>query len=372
MSIGNHINDIRNEPLLSKKWVFPTFTPSAYNKGLLITGANSFIGTHIVNGLQQQPVEKVHLLLRATTEQEAVQKMRYAFKKWELGFFNAEKFSIHLGDVTQNRMGLKNNEYTLLKKEVGFVLHLALNSMHNLPYTHFQRLWLPELERMITFCSDEQFPKSLHYLSSYHADIFSEERDFKQINTNIWQSGYAGFKWVASKTLHNAIALGLRGCLYDIPMVLGSYEKGVCPAHYAIWQLINLFLKTKMYINFGFKIIPVDVLSEVIVTNILSDIINKGDKYLRPVLNDGVTHNQLDNMVANILGLQHVSPEVLSAAYHDKQKFNFIVPNDFHSLFEKVNVLRAIWPESFMKQNLPSASTIFMINLNRILSRTKH
>ena len=366
------IEDIRKEPLIKKKWGFVRSKPSAYADGILVTGANSFIGAHVVSLLQKKWQGQIHLLLRAATKAEAIGKMEKAFASWQTGKFDHQKFFIHLGDICQPMMGLSSTEYKSLKSSVGFVLHLAMNPLYHLPYAHFKRLWMPELSRMVSFCGHKEFPKSLHYPSSFNANFFTTEDDFQQLNANAWQSGYAGFKWVAGKTLQNAFNQNLRGCLYDIPLVLGSEDKGICPSHYSIWLIIDIFLKTGFYIDFKFKIIPVDVLSEIIVSNLLADKNNESIQFIRPALDEPVSHRQFRNTVANILGLQPSTPETLREACYNKQKFDFMFPSNFYSLLDKVNALPAILPKSFNKQTLPSTQMVFLSNLNRILSHNEN
>jgi len=132
--------DIRKEPLIRRNWGFMMANRSTYPDGILITGANSFIGAHVVNILKTKWQGPVHLLIRAVTSGEAVQKMQNAFRKWQLGVFDTNRFSIHLGDVTLERMGLSLSEYSDVKRKTGFILHLAMNPLYNLPYAHFRRL----------------------------------------------------------------------------------------------------------------------------------------------------------------------------------------------------------------------------------------
>lgn len=372
MTLQQQIEDIRKEPLIKKKWRFVQSKPSAFADGILITGANSFVGVHVISLLQKKWQGQIHLLLRAATKAEAVEKMEKAFAFWQPGKFDRQKIFIHLGDVSLNMMGLSAAEHSSLKRKTGFVLHLAMNPLYHLPYAHFKRLWIPELTRMISFCGDKEFPKSLHYPSSSNAGFFTTADDFRRLNTNAWQSGYAGFKWVANQALENAFSQNLKGCLYDIPLVLGSEEKGVCPSHYSIWLIIDLFLKTGYYIDFAFRIIPVDVLSAIIVSNLLADHQGKNMQFIRPALDEAITHSQFSNTVANILGLQPTEPETLREVCFGKRRFDFIFPSGFYSLLDKVNVLPAVLPENFNKQNMPSSPMVFLSNLNRMLSQTEN
>lgn len=361
--------DIRKEPLIRKKWAFTRKRYSPFADGILVTGPNSFVGAHMLKLLSDRWQGKIYLLVRAGSEVEASGKMQQAFKTWDLGDFDQKRFDILLGDVGISQMGLKPEKIAELHKQVGFVLHLAMNPLYHLPYAHFQRLWLPELARMINFCGHRDNIKSLHYPGSYNANFFTDDTDFKQLNTNAWQSGYAGFKWVARQVLANAFGQNLNGCHYDIPLVVGSEEKGICPAHYSIWHILDLFLKTGYYIPFAFRIIPVDVLAEVVVKNLLADKAGRGKQFIRPVLKEAVTDIQFSNTVAGILGLRKTDPDSLREACNAKHRFDFMFPGNFYNMIEKVNALSDVWPENFDKDILPTAQTVFLSNLNSILSK---
>lgn len=363
------VEDIRKEPLIRKNWGFNNLKPSSYKDGILVTGPNSFLGSHVVNKLQKNWPGKIHLLIRARNKGEAIEKMKKAFNSWKIGSFEPSEFLIHLGDVSESMMGLSTSEHDLLKKSTGFVLHLAMNPLYHLPYAHFKRVWLPELSRMISFCGDKSFPKSLHYPSSYNANFFITDDDFAHLNSNAWQSGYAGFKWVANKILQNAFSQELNGCLYDIPLVVGSQEKGVCPSHYSIWHVLDMFLKTGYFIDFEFRIIPVDVLSELIVNNLVAD--KNGDiiQFLRPVLDEAVTDRQFSNTVASILGLKHTDGETLREACFSKRRFDFMFPRHFYEIIKKVNALPSVMPNYYDTHSLPSTPMVFLSNLNQILSQ---
>jgi len=364
------VEDIRNESLIKKKWNFAGANPSSYANGILLTGANSFVGSHVVQLLQEKWDGPIHLLIRAGTREEAIIKMNKSFDSWELEKFQDDNIVIHLGDVCEPMMGMSSTEYKLLKSNVGFVLHLAMNPMYHLPYAHFQRLWLPELARMISFCGDTKFPKSLHYPSSYNANFFLTDEDFEDLNSNAWQSGYAGFKWVANKTILNAFSQNLQGCLYDIPLVVGSQEKGICPSHYSIWIILDIFLKTGVYIDFEFKIIPIDVLSEIIVTNLLNDRQNKGESFIRPVLEESVS-NKLFSKIANFLGLKYSDQDTLRELFYSKRRFDFMIPANFYELLNKVNSMQADMPASLNEIYIPSTPMVFLSNLNKMLTQKK-
>ncbi len=363
--------DIRKESLISKKWNFKKTFLSDYPDGVLITGANSFIGVHVVKSLLEHDMGPLHLLLRATTVPEALARMRQACHNWGLEDFEADKITIHLGDVSRNMMGLSHSEFRSLSSSTGAVIHLAMTPLYHLPYHHFQRVWIPELDRMIAFCGDKEHPKSLHYASSFNANFFQTDDDFAALNTNAWQSGYAGFKWVAWKSLQNAMKQNLRGCIYDIPLVLGSESTGACPIHYSIWLILDIFLKTGMYFPFSFRIIPVDILAGIIVHNIFKEKTGESSMFLRPMLDEPVTDGMFSKTVTSILGLRNEEMETVREACLNKLRFDFMMPGNFYDLLEKVNQLPLILPAGYYEVKLPSTLGVFMSNLNRIMANRK-
>lgn len=366
--MNTRVEDIRKENLLTKNWKFAKQNISDFKDGILVTGANSFIGCHVVRILGEKYSGPVHLLLRAPSHGDAVNKMNQSFVQWELGEFQVSNFIIHTGDVCQPQMNLTDKEFHNLKQETGQVIHLAMTPMYHLPYHHFQRIWIPELERMISFCGDARYPKFLHYASSYNANFFQSDEDFHALNSNAWQSGYAGFKWVANQALQHAMDQNLNASVYDIPLVLGSEKNGICPGHYSIWMILDIFLKTGYFFPFSFNIIPVDILAGVIVFNVLKVKYDQPAGFCRPMLEEPVTDKLFSKTAANLLGIREAALPVVREACLNKLRFNFMMPENFYSLMDKVTRLKAEFPAGFQVGLLPVTPLVFMSNLNRIMS----
>ncbi|MFC0876992.1 SDR family oxidoreductase [Saccharicrinis sp. FJH2] len=364
--------DIRKEPLISKIRDIKVADSSAYRSGIFITGANSFVGIHLVKLLGEKWNGPVHLLVRAEDKNAAVRRMQDAFNFAELGEFKDALYVIHTGDVCKPHMGLQNEAYNEVRKTCGYVVHLAMNPVYHYPYRHFRDIWLPELEHMLSFCCDPEYPKSLHYPSSYNAGFFTDDEDFENLNANAWQSGYAGFKWVANHIISNAFRQGMSGCIYDIPLVLGSEEKGICPANYSIWHILEIFLVSGTYIDFTFRIIPVDKLAEIILDNLLKEKSGEeGSQFIRPVLEEPVTEDLFKHTAVRLLGLSHTTREQLRDSCIHKRKFDFLIPGNFYYLLDKVNQLKAVWPPEYNKSLLPSTYNVFYSNLMKVIQRQK-
>ena len=361
--------DIRKEKIIIRKKDFKPRFSTPPSKGIFITGANSFIGVHVIQRIINTTDLDCYLLVRAMTTSEAWLKMQDAFSFWGLGVFPQERIYIVTGDVLNQNMGLSEKNLRTIKEKTGSVVHLAMTPLYHFPYSHFKRIWIPELENMINFCGDKEYPKVLHYTSSFNANFFIDEDDFAALNTNAWQSGYAGFKWVAEKAIKNAMTHGLRATTYNIPLVLGSEAKGLCPKHYSIWMILDMFLKSGYYFDFNFKIIPVDILAKVIVMNIMAGIQGEEEEYIRPALQKNITNSMLSHLVGSLIGLQKGNRLQVRMGYNSDMRFDFMIPSNFNLLLEKCNSFHSIWPEWYDKDTLPDTTLIFIRNLNKALSR---
>lgn len=365
--------DIRKEPLISKEWNFNQNSNKILNSDILITGANSFLGAHVVKNLQQEWKGNIHLLVRGKSREEAQNRMEAAFLNWNLGKFEiSSKIKFYNGDVCDRQMGLPVSDFECLANEVGYVLHLAMNPLYYLPYSRFQKTWLPELEQMILFCGNTGASKSLHYPSSYNAGFFTENEDFKCLNQNAWQSGYAGFKWVANQVLNNAMKQGLRACIYDIPLVVGSASLGRCPENYSIWFILDMFLESGFFIPYEFPIIPINLLAEIITQNLLDDVQEKQLAFVRPVLKTTISHKDFEYYATEWFRLKLVDRETMCKAVKSKRKFNFVIPENFNELLAKVNSLEPVLPDAINSKVLPEAFAVFLCNLNHKISEPKY
>lgn len=364
--------DIRNEPLNKKTWNFVENRRTQRNSDILITGANSFLGSHIIKILQQKWSGKIHLLVRSENQQTATKKIEIAFNSWNLGTFKTgNNTTIYCGEVCQPQFGLSTKIYEELYTNVGFVLPLAMVPLYHLPYSRYQSQWLPELKQMINFCGGDNI-KSLHYPSSYNANFFTTDEDFMQINSNCWQSGYAGFKWVANRVIENAFNQGLKGCIYDIPLIVGSLKNGLCPENYSIWHILDLFLQTGYFIPYAFRIIPVDILAEIIVLNLINELNGSVEQFIRPALNEPITHELFQPYAMNLFGLKLTNRETMYDASVSKRRFCFMIPENFNTLLEKVNILPSVMPTNEITQNLPDSSLVFLSNINSMFSKPKY
>ena len=356
--------DIRNEKAHQQDWIFNKHESTDYAKDLLITGANSFLGIHILLELSKIWKNNIHILIRAKNEDHAKQRMDEAYLKWGHQPPDDKNIIYHVVDLFKVNWGLKKSEYDFIQKNTGHVLHLALNAKYHLPYSSFQRDWLPEFIRMLEFCGNDKYPKSLHYTGSYVSHFYKTDEDFERINTSVWYSGYSGFKWVVEKILRQAISGNLRGCLYDIPLVLGSHKTGIGPEEYFSWQIGQLFIETGIYTDFNFKVISVDVLGKIIAQNIVNELDNTASTYVRPVFKEEVTQAHLVALLKeNNVKLRPGTNTEIAAKHPKPSRVKFILPDKFYDLIKEGHELKSVFPLGIDTNTFPSGIETFIKNI---------
>jgi hypothetical protein len=132
--------------------------------------------------------------------------------------------------------------------------------------------------------------------------------------------------------------------------------------------ILDIFLKTGDYFPFSFRVMPVDSLTDVMVYNILEERDDQNCAFIRPFLEEPVTDGLLSRTIAGILGLQRSDLETIRGKCRQRLRFDFMLPENFYELMDKVNRLETVFPTGYRKENLPSLPMVFMSNLNRIMS----
>src|ERR1700690_497170 len=96
---------------------------------IFLTGSTGYIGAHIASILLDRHTDRLNLLVRAKTDQEAKERLWHALQL-HLDFPQFRdavetRVNIFLGDLTDPRFGLQDAEYFRLVETTDSVLHRA-------------------------------------------------------------------------------------------------------------------------------------------------------------------------------------------------------------------------------------------------------
>src|SRR5258708_23665437 len=96
---------------------------------IFLTGSTGYIGAHVASILLERHTDRLNLLVRAKTEQEANERLWRALQlHLEFPQFRdalGTRISIFRGDLTEPRFGLDTDDYTHLIGTTESVIHCA-------------------------------------------------------------------------------------------------------------------------------------------------------------------------------------------------------------------------------------------------------
>jgi len=96
---------------------------------IFLTGATGYLGSYLAAGLFERYADRLNLLVRAKTEQEARERLWQSLQL-HFGFpqffdYVNERVRIFRGDLTSERFGLSDDEYRALLDSTDSILHCA-------------------------------------------------------------------------------------------------------------------------------------------------------------------------------------------------------------------------------------------------------
>ena len=114
-------------------------------KYVLLTGATGFLGSHILRELLKR---KMHVICLVRNEQKLKDVLRYYFPG-EHEYFT---YKVKLGDITHPKLGLSDEDYSVLLQRVDMVIHTAANVSHAGHYEDFERTNVVGTKNVVDFC----------------------------------------------------------------------------------------------------------------------------------------------------------------------------------------------------------------------------
>lgn len=114
-------------------------------KYIMLTGATGYLGSHILRELLRR---KLHVICLVRDEKKLKDTLKYYFPK-EHDYF---AYGVRIGDIAEPMLGLDEQEYHKLAKQVDMVIHTAANVNHAGNYADFERTNVQGTQNVIDFC----------------------------------------------------------------------------------------------------------------------------------------------------------------------------------------------------------------------------
>lgn len=244
-------------------------------KSALLTGATGFLGSHLLYDLYSLSTAKIFCLIRAKDYGEALFRINKNLVKYGFrSLINSDRIIFLLGDLNEKNLGLSEEIFDMLAKEVDVIYHNGAVVNHICDYESLRKSNVDSTLELIRLASTFK-PKKMHFISALNAAVdISHERVIKEAfptdhTTPLdLHNGYCQTKWVSERLLAQAREKGLQVNIYRPSWIAGQLKTGIWEAQSN--HLLN-FIKSCIQLgyapdkNFSLEMWPVDSISRSIV-----------------------------------------------------------------------------------------------------------
>ncbi|TDK50869.1 non-ribosomal peptide synthetase [Pseudomonas moraviensis] len=239
---------------------------------VIVTGANSFVGVHIVEALLGWGASEVACLVRDGAEQTAAQRFAQALRENRLEHLDLSRVRVYAADISRPQLGLGDEDYQRLDREFGALVHNAANVNHVLDYESLAADNVEPIFALLKLCEGRS-KKVFNFVSTLSASSTVDdagrvlELPAAATPPIYIRNGYNLSKWVGERILERARERGVRVNLYRPGNISFNSLSGVCQPHK---NRLMLMLKGSIQLGqvpafaLNFDLMPVDFLARFI------------------------------------------------------------------------------------------------------------
>ncbi|WP_460119231.1 amino acid adenylation domain-containing protein [Pseudomonas sp. S2_C03] len=236
---------------------------------VIVTGANSFVGAHIVEALLACGVIEVACLVREGNGQSAQERFIQSLRENRLTHLDVSRVRVYPADITQPSLGLTPQDYERLDREFGVLVHNAANVNHVLDYSSLARDNVEPIFECLRLCEGRSkkifnFVSTLSASSTMTDDGRVLELPAARTPPIYIKNGYNLSKWVGERILERARERGVQVNVYRPGNISFNSLTGVCQPHK---NRLMLMLKGSIQLGkvpdlaLNFDLMPVDFLA---------------------------------------------------------------------------------------------------------------
>jgi myxalamid-type nonribosomal peptide synthetase MxaA len=253
------------------------YNPVTEIQNVFLTGGTGFLGAYIIAEILQTTNADMHCLVRPRRGENSKQRIENQMKRYQVwaesdAWQSAWDNRLHVveGDVTLPRLGLKDNDYERLSRDVDAIFHSAAHVNFIYPYEALRATNVLGVHEIIQFAFHARI-KPVHHLSTaaiwpMGAQYTYYEKDPID-HVGLLNLGYDEAKWVGEKCLVHAAERGLPVARYRPGEVGGDSVTGRCVTDHFIIACFKGFLQFGAFpdLDIEVDIAPVDYVAKAMV-----------------------------------------------------------------------------------------------------------
>ncbi|AIG04061.1 non-ribosomal peptide synthetase MgoA [Pseudomonas fluorescens] len=238
----------------------------------IVTGANSFLGIHIVEALLVAGATEVACLVRESPGLSATERFAEALREYHLEHLDLSRVRVYAADLRQPRLGLEVQAYEHIARQYGVLVHSAAHVNHVMDYASLAKDNVEPVLECLRLCETHckkvlNFVSTLSASSSVGADGQVLEAPAASTPPLYIKNGYNLSKWVAERLLGRAAGQGAWVNIYRPGNISFNSRNGVCQPHKNRLMLMlkgSLQLGRVPRLDLNFDLMPVDFLARFI------------------------------------------------------------------------------------------------------------
>jgi amino acid adenylation domain-containing protein/thioester reductase-like protein len=253
------------------------------NTAVLITGVTGYLGAHVLKKFLNKTKAFVYCLVRGKNKEEAedrlISTINYYFSdNYKIDILQRTK--VIVGDVSLERLGLSEKEYTALGNNIDSIIHTAAAVKHKGNYQEIAAINIDGVKNVVELA--KKFNKNLHYIStlSVSGDFISRHKTKKALFTendffigqDYHEQVYMKTKFLAENYLFFEREKGLKAAIYRLGNLSERHTDGCFQQnipdnliHSVMKSIINSGIVPSQAYSVPFDLTPVDFCAEALI-----------------------------------------------------------------------------------------------------------
>ena len=204
---------------------------------VLLTGANGFIGIHILNELLHSTENKVYCLVRGNDEASRIEKLASNYTYYfgeDIKQYLGNRVEIVGGDISYSNLNMREDDLSSVINNVSTIINTAAIVKHYGDFEDFEKNNIEGTHNVVDFAFEHHFRlihlSSISVSGNYLVKQDNHNVDFSENDLYIGQhyedNNYVYSKMEAEKLILQYMAKGLTAKILRIGIVSGRFSDG--------------------------------------------------------------------------------------------------------------------------------------------------